>query len=689
MKKNNLLFTTLLFALTAMPANLFAMEVSGTVSDDMDVLIGANIVPLDSDGQPIKNQGAITNTEGRFNANFPAETKKLRISYTGYETQIETPGQNLNITLVEGAKTLKEVETVATHQDGDPCSGKPLKDPYAAGGKGQWKKINNTWVCVPTECKIGYELKDNACKEIICDVNEGFEFNGNANKCDKTQCSESEKQKISNNKGTNPVWNEEKKQCVPTGCESGYHLQKNKCIHDNCSVPEEDWIDGKCVKVKCTDDEKQAVHAKEAKWENDKCVATECDEKVYTLKDDGICDLIDKRSGDEKRTALEEKEKAYKEAKEKEQSLENRTLTALSTAATGIGGMELMQGMAEQSADKDAEADMTAYIETMRCTYGEGKQVKAGIEEIELPGANDQELMNLRAEYLALAADLKERKEVLGMKPGIESEEILDRANSGLYDDETIGITKGSYESLYRAQMLNSEADQQKIDDQKSASKTRVIAGGVAAGVGAVGSIVGNQLINGKLGEKLKQKKADKNMGKEEKAFWENEDKALENLKKCLKDTGVKETDSLDFANFYPSVLSVKNINCKNQIIIKNGDGTTLKPGQKPNNLKASDIFVDSSNADEVWEALVKYFDVEKLSKMIGYSINETKPYVGEVENMKTKLKESLESVQKKLDEAKKKDKKTNSNKSEKSNGLGDLLGNVDISSVTSNLLGN
>ena len=71
------------------------------------------------------------------------------------------------------------------------------------------------------------------------------------------------------------------------------------------------------------------------------------------------------------------------------------------------------------------------------------------------------------------------------------------------------------------------------------------------------------------------------------------------------------------------------------------------------------------------------------------YSINETKPYVGEVENMKTKLKESLESVQKKLDEAKKKDKKTNSNKSEKSNGLGDLLGNVDISSVTSNLLGN
>jgi len=661
MKKQNALFIILFFALTTMPVNLFATMVSGTVSDDTDVLIGANIVPLDYNGNPIKDQGTITNQDGRFSADFPAETKKLKISYTGYETRIENPDQNLNITLVEGAKTLKEVETVATYQDGDPCSGKPLKDPYAAGGKGQWKKINNTWVCVPTDCKIGYELKDNACKEIICNSAKGYDFNENTNSCIKTRCSDSEISKFKNAQGGEFKEGE----CIPI-CNDDYGLNAKNV----------------CVKNECTDIQLQELHAKAGEIENGNCVATECDEKVYTLKD-GICDLIDKRSGEEKQSALEKKQKAYEEAKANEQSLENRTLTALSTAATGIGGMELMQGLAEQSADKDAEADMAAYIETMRCTYGEGKQVKAGIEEIELPGANDEQLMSLRAEYLALAADLKERKEALGMKPGIESEEILDRANSGLYDDETIGITKGSYESLYRAQMLNSEADQQKIDDQKSTSKTRVIAGGVAAGVGVVGGILGNQLINGKSKDAKKDE-----AGENVKALEKEQETALNDLKKCLKDAGVKDTDKLVFKNFYPSVLSVKNINCKNQIIIKNSDGTTLKAGQKPNNLKASDIFVDSTNADEVWEALVKYFDVEKLSKMIGYSINETKPYVSEVENMKTKLKESLESTQKKLDEAKKKDEKTKSNKSEKSGGLTDILGNVDISNVAGNLPG-
>ncbi len=195
---------------------------------------------------------------------------------------------------------------------------------------------------------------------------------------------------------------------------------------------------------------------------------------------------------------LEQLKKAYEAAKKKEQSLANRTLTALSTAATGIGGMELARGIAEQNSDKDAEADMAAYIETMHCTYGEGKQVKAGTEEIELPGANNQNLMNLRNEYLTLSADLKERKEALGMKPGIESEEILDRTTSGLYDDENIGITSGNYESLYRAQMFSSEIDQTKIDDKKDASQRRVVAGGVLSGVGVVGGTAGNILINGK-----------------------------------------------------------------------------------------------------------------------------------------------------------------------------------------------
>jgi len=216
----------------------------------------------------------------------------------------------------------------------------------------------------------------------------------------------------------------------------------------------------------------------------------------------------DKNQSDE----LDKKQAAYDDAKAKEQSKENRMLTAATTAATGLGGMELAQGLAEQKADKAAEQDMAAYIATFRCKYGNDKQVKAGAEEIELPGGNDQNMMNYRAEYLALANDLKERKSALDMKPGIESEEIMDKSQMGLYDDENVGITDGAYASLYRAQMLGSEKDQAQIDEEAKKSKTRVIAGGVAAGVGVVGGAVGDSLINGKLGELIKQRRDNKNI---------------------------------------------------------------------------------------------------------------------------------------------------------------------------------
>ena len=187
-----------------------------------------------------------------------------------------------------------------------------------------------------------------------------------------------------------------------------------------------------------------------------------------------------------------------------EQSNANKLLTTGSTAATGIGGMELAQGLSEQKADRTAEQSMSAYISTMRCEYGNGKQVKAGMDEIELPGGNDANLMKYRAEYMSLAADLKERKTALGLKPGIESEEILDKSQMGLYDDNNIGIDGGAYASLYRAQMLGSEKDQEQIDAAKQTSKNRVIGGAVAAGVGVVGGIVGDELINQSLSSSTK-----------------------------------------------------------------------------------------------------------------------------------------------------------------------------------------
>ncbi len=193
----------------------------------------------------------------------------------------------------------------------------------------------------------------------------------------------------------------------------------------------------------------------------------------------------------------EELQKAYEEAKAREQSLSNRILTAATVAATGVGGMELAQGLAEQKADKVAEQDMNAYIATMRCEYGNGKSVKNGMTEIELPGGNDAELINLRNEYFALAQSVKQTKSAMGLKPGIESETVLDKVAMALYDNKSTGTTDGAYGSLYRAKTGN-ETDAQKINAEKELSQKRVSDGAAAAGGGTLSGIVGNWLINGK-----------------------------------------------------------------------------------------------------------------------------------------------------------------------------------------------
>lgn len=266
-----------------------------------------------------------------------------------------------------------------------------------------------------------------------------------------------------------------------------------------------------------------------------------------------------------------QKTSVYELTKSAEQSLGARTLTALTTVATGIGGMELAQGLTEQSADRAAAQDMAAYIETMRCTYADGQSVKAGLEEIELPGANNQTLMSLRGEYLALADDLKTRKNAMGLKPGIESEEILDRANSGLYDDESIGISSGTYESLYRANMLNSEQDQEKINQNQAASKRRVIGGGIAAGAGVVAGIAGSAVINKKLKNKIKDIENPKSQNTKNK-------NVVDKLKKGLKSSGMKNVDALDFGNLDLSALGdiINKLDFQSMINISDKDATTV-----------------------------------------------------------------------------------------------------------------
>lgn len=377
----------------------------------------------------------------------------------------------------------------------------------------------------------------------------------------------------------------------------------------------------------------------------------------------------DTRTKEQKEADLAEKQKAYEDAKANEQSTANKTLTALTTAATGIGGMELAMGLSEQKADKDAANSMAAYIATMRCTYADGKQVKAGPDEIELPGGNNQQLTNLRAEYFALAADLKERKTALGMKPGIESEEILDKAATGLYDDETKGIDSGAYASLYRAQMLGSDADQAKIDAEQKASKNRVIAGAVVGGVGVVGGIVGNSLINGKLGEKIKEGIANKKVGQETQKLLKAEADALEDIQKCLKSAGVTDAEKLSFSEFYPSILSFKSVKC---------DASLIAEGSK--NVVAKELIYDSIYEATIYDHLTVAFGPENTGKMIGYTLP-ANPSKDQITGAQTKIKTSIESIQKKFKEAEEKDKKS----AEKVGiSIGNISGSADGSGLAS-----
>ena len=108
--------------------------------------------------------------------------------------------------------------------------------------------------------------------------------------------------------------------------------------------------------------------------ENDDDDSEEQDKKeendTESAKDTG-----DSKSSLRKPTAEEQKEidelKDNATAmKDKEQSTANKLIGAAGIGATGIGGMMLASGLAEQSADTDAETAMRAYLETFYCKIG-------------------------------------------------------------------------------------------------------------------------------------------------------------------------------------------------------------------------------------------------------------------------------------------------------------------------------
>lgn len=274
---------------------------------------------------------------------------------------------------------------------------------------------------------------------------------------------------------------------------------------------------------------------------------------------------------EEKEKKLNELRDNAKAMKEKEQSTENKLLGAAGIGATGIGGMQLASGLAEKNADEDAEMTMKAYLATFTCRYGE-KRVAGGEVDIELPGGN--ELVSLYSEYVTLANDLKVRKQALGVKPGIESEAILDGATTGLYDDVGTGKTSGAYASLARALQDPNGEDAKLWAAQKQEAADKIKKGAITAGVGAVGSLVGNLIINSKA-PKEKSAEIKRKYSKLEDSFKEieNEIKKLPNPT-CTDlgaNGGTYPDCTCNTANSYHDANQKKCITCANNQEVQDG----------------------------------------------------------------------------------------------------------------------
>lgn len=264
--------------------------------------------------------------------------------------------------------------------------------------------------------------------------------------------------------------------CVATACNDGYYLTDGSCADINGSPCDNLPTNATAGKREYNTETRETT-----------CIVTACDKYYIVSKDKKSCEK------DPEQEIQELKDKAQA-AKDKEQSTENKLLGAVGIGATGIGGMQLASALAEQSADADALTDMTAYLETFKCTYGNNASVSGGTANIETPGGNS--LLPLYTEYVSLANDLKLRKNMLGMSAGIESQAILSSANGNLYNNDTTDKTTGAYASLARALADPTGADAQKLSQQQTETADKLKTGAIVAGVGAIGSLAGNLIIN-------------------------------------------------------------------------------------------------------------------------------------------------------------------------------------------------
>ncbi len=177
-------------------------------------------------------------------------------------------------------------------------------------------------------------------------------------------------------------------------------------------------------------------------------------------------------------------------------NLIDKAITGVSTAAMGLGGMQLAQGLGEQSADRDAAAQMQNYLSGIYCKYP-GNQVSYGATGVRLTGANELDL--LREDFATKAAKLKVLKQQLGIASGIESEieigNITYDTNGNIYSAQLAADDTGLYQNASANRGVDEfSTAQQRVDSGETSE--RITTGAVLAGGGAAVSVGGHLLLD-------------------------------------------------------------------------------------------------------------------------------------------------------------------------------------------------
>lgn len=560
----------------SVPSFAAMTSISGSIVDkDGEPLPGATILSKTT------HTHAIADSNGAFSLQNIDSDDTLEVSFVGCTSKtISASAANSEITLNCENNILDEVVTTAQWVS-HACTADELAPLHASAGKTA-RNSNGTGVhCVPTACVDEYKLINGVCKQIICpgpryvmnaanngcddmvgrDCKSGdanaqsakYEMNGSTLECVIKKCN-SPKYRLDGGKcvlSEGPCSDEQiaaiphatagelkRGVCNATACDGGYEVSGGKCIE----------ISGGCKSMPAN--AKVAHRVWNTETNSEQCIIDEC-AADYNVSDDKLS-CIEKPqptlTAEQSAAKVQELRENYNTQKAKEQSTANKLIGATGIGATGIGAQMAASALAEQRADNLAEADMTAYLATFKCDYGMGRNINGGDKEVELPGGND--LLSLYNEYKTLADDLKTRKEALGLSAGIESQVILDKASTGLYDDESTGITNGTYASLARALTNPTGADAEKWNAQKSETSQKLKAGAITAGVGAAASLVADVAVNSGA---AKQNRSDEIVAKYAPLY------KLQNDVAKLPDSEASITCPSDTTGTYP------NCECKNK----------------------------------------------------------------------------------------------------------------------------